>query len=1505
MEAKRDSLFVQVFSIALVSIMLVGSVPIMSLAAEQEAGTSVIVEAGSSAEYSFPVTAIEQPASLVGGEIAAQSPVLPVPSAVMQDMYADSAVDQVAVPVPAVIGSPDDVKYPLATNLYYARASGSAWGLGSGAILSVEIAAEWSSSGLADDGAIVKYYDSSLSAYGATLTAVDSANYATDHTLYLDVTGDKAVWTWADVANIHPEITFAKIGGPDGGSVYVDALWVRIQYDAVQLEYNLPVSLGWNLLSFPQVVSNSNILSVLDDCGGDTVWESVKGYDGLLATPWQGYNTLIPPELCKLNNVNNMMGLWVKITNTGTDGTLKVSGTPPTTTAINLYSGWNLVGYPTLEPKLASVSLSGTGADMISVFKSTTPYIEDRMDLSTVTMQPGNGYWIHVPSDSVWNVGDVTPPTFGGLVSATDSITDGAVYLSWNPATDPSYPITYNIYMATTAGGQNFASPNYVTDQTSIEVGGLITDQPYYFVVRAQDSAGNEDANAVERSATPIIPDTTDPQIIATVPANSATGIAVGQSIIVTFSESINTASFAYSCAPNPGGWSTAWSTVTYTNDRVTLTHTNFAYGTSHTFTVTAANDLAGNALTAGAIPNPWSFTTLAAPDTTGPIVSGVSAAPNPIVQGNTLTLTASVSDATTGNSNAAAAEWSRGASAAAAGSGTAMSASDGNFNSPTEGVTASLSTAGWPIGTNTLWVRGRDAANNWGNAVSTAVTVNGADTVPPQVESNTPANGATGVLVSANIVVDFNEAMNQGNTQGAFSTVPSVAGAFSWNAGGDIMTFNPTANLAYSTLYTVTILVAATDLAGNTLDGDKDGVMEADNKDKWVFSFTTGAEPDTTGPYIITTTPANAATGVAITQSVIITFSESINTGTFAYSCTPNPGGWSATWSTATYTNDRVTLTHTNFVYSTGYTFTVSAAQDTSGNTLTSGPVPNPWSFTTQANPDATGPIVSSVTATPNPVSLGSMLTLTASVSDVTTGNNNVAQAEWSRGASAAAAGSGTAMGASDGTFNTPTEGVTASISTTGWPSGTNTLWVRGRDSVGNWGNAVSASVTVTVPDTIPPQVTTNTPANGATGIVITTNVVVDFNEPMNQGNTQGAFSTNPSVAGAFSWNAGGDIMTFNPTANLAYSTLYTVTILVAATDLAGNTLDGDKDGTMEGDNKDKWVFSFTTAAAPDTIRPYITTTTPASGATGVAVTQSVIITFSESINTGTFAYSSNPNPGGWSAAWSTVTFTNDRVTLTHTSFAAGTTYTLTVSAASDLAGNTLTSGPVPNPWSFATTAGSIHRYAVCVGINKYDYQNDLTYCVNDASECRANLLGAGYSVNLLTDGQATKVAMLAALNTMGTNEVAGDYTAFTYSGHGGTSGGKYFICPEDCYYITDMITDDEMDAIFDTYQSTHQLLFFDSCNSGGLSLGQSGRLHIMAAAANQYSWDGQSDIANGVWTYYFWEYGYRLGNAGSTVLETVFAYAKPLASAYVTTNYGYSMTPQISDGYTGSFYL
>ena len=44
-----------------------------------------------------------------------------------------------------------------------------------------------------------------------------------------------------------------------------------------------------------------------------------------------------------------------------------------------------------------------------------------------------------------------------------------------------------------------------------------------------------------------------------------------------------------------------------------------------------------------------------------------------------------------------------------------ALAAADGNFNTSIEAVTGTLSTAGWPLGRHTLFVRGRDTLNNWG----------------------------------------------------------------------------------------------------------------------------------------------------------------------------------------------------------------------------------------------------------------------------------------------------------------------------------------------------------------------------------------------------------------------------------------------------------------------------------------------------------------------------------------------------------------------------------------------------------------------------------------------------------------------------------------------------------------------------------------------------------------------------------------------------------------------
>jgi hypothetical protein len=106
--------------------------------------------------------------------------------------------------------------------------------------------------------------------------------------------------------------------------------------------------------------------------------------------------------------------------------------------------------------------------------------------------------------------GDTTPPSFGGLQSAF-ACTPGPqrpgqttpFRLSWQPATDnltPSSQIVYDIYLASMPAGENFSTPTWTTapGATTFTTPGLSSHGSFYFVVRARDSAGNEDQNTVE-----------------------------------------------------------------------------------------------------------------------------------------------------------------------------------------------------------------------------------------------------------------------------------------------------------------------------------------------------------------------------------------------------------------------------------------------------------------------------------------------------------------------------------------------------------------------------------------------------------------------------------------------------------------------------------------------------------------------------------------------------------------------------------------------------------------------------------------------------------------------------------------------------------------------------------------------------------------------------------------------------------------------------------------------
>ena len=137
---------------------------------------------------------------------------------------------------------------------------------------------------------------------------------------------------------------------------------------------------------------------------------------------------------------------------------------------------------------------------------------------------PGTGYTIAVRArDPVGNVSDpsppvsaatpsssdVTAPSFSGIASLVAS-SPTTLRATWSPATDDQDPpalIRYHAYVAVDSGGQDFGAPAAVSTPGAVEmeISGLLPDTPHHVVIRAEDTAGNEDSNTVELAATTLI----------------------------------------------------------------------------------------------------------------------------------------------------------------------------------------------------------------------------------------------------------------------------------------------------------------------------------------------------------------------------------------------------------------------------------------------------------------------------------------------------------------------------------------------------------------------------------------------------------------------------------------------------------------------------------------------------------------------------------------------------------------------------------------------------------------------------------------------------------------------------------------------------------------------------------------------------------------------------------------------------------------------------------------
>ncbi|MCK4266553.1 MAG: Ig-like domain-containing protein, partial [Thermoplasmata archaeon] len=156
---------------------------------------------------------------------------------------------------------------------------------------------------------------------------------------------------------------------------------------------------GWNLISLPLIQTNTSILAVLSSIDGE--WDYVQYYNTTDANDhWKTYATFKPSSLNDLWNLNHTMGFWL---HTMEACTLNVTGSAPTSTSIPLYAGWNLVGYPSLTEKNISDALAGTDYDRVEGFNATAPYRLGQLADSYI-MQSGEGYWVHVPSNTVWTI---------------------------------------------------------------------------------------------------------------------------------------------------------------------------------------------------------------------------------------------------------------------------------------------------------------------------------------------------------------------------------------------------------------------------------------------------------------------------------------------------------------------------------------------------------------------------------------------------------------------------------------------------------------------------------------------------------------------------------------------------------------------------------------------------------------------------------------------------------------------------------------------------------------------------------------------------------------------------------------------------------------------------------------------------------------------------------------------------------------------------------------------
>lgn len=267
-------------------------------------------------------------------------------------------------------------------------------------------------------------------------------------------------------------------------------------------------------------------------------------------------------------------------------------------------------------------------------------------------------------------------------------------------------------------------------------------------------------------------PNPATPAVIATQPANSATGVAVTQSIAATFNEAMNASTINTSTFVVTGPGAVAVTgVVTYSGTTATFAPTvPLAPATPYTATITTgAQNPAGGALVRNFV---WTFTTGTLPTVVStnplngainvPLNQKLTATFNQAMNATTVTAAGTITVAVAGVGGAMV----PGTVTFVAGANTATFAPTANLLPSTQ-YTATISTAAQSAGGNGL-------ATNYGWSFTTGATAN---TTPPTVTVTIPASGAMGVPTNQSVTATFSEVMDPATIMASGTFTVAVAG--------------------------------------------------------------------------------------------------------------------------------------------------------------------------------------------------------------------------------------------------------------------------------------------------------------------------------------------------------------------------------------------------------------------------------------------------------------------------------------------------------------------------------------------------------------------------------------------------------------------------------------------------------------------------------------------------------------------------------------------------------